>query len=158
METSKNYDYLREQVPEIEINYKNKVKPSERIKITTSKDCERVFRLLFDDSKIEWVEEMILLLLNRQNQVIGYYKISSGGTASSICDVKVIFSIALKGNASGIILAHNHPSGNLKPSQADINMTDKIKNAGKILDIELLDHIIITSENYYSFSDEGLIR
>ena len=99
-----------------------------------------------------------MLCLNKSNKVIGFYKISNGGVAESIIDPKVVFTTAL--NTPGtcaIILAHNHPSGNLKPSEQDIQITKKIKEGGKIIDIKLLDHLIITDESYFSLNDENLM-
>lgn len=96
-------------------------------------------------------------LLNRANRVIGIVPISVGGTAGTIADPKVIFVSALKCNAASIILAHNHPSSNLKPSNADIELTKKLKNAGLFLDLPILEHIILTKEGYLSFADEGLM-
>lgn len=110
---------------------------------------------VFNPDKIEHVEECVLLCLNRQNKVLGWAKISTGGISGTVVDSKVIFQIALNTNSSGIILAHNHPSGNLKASSEDIRTTKKIKEAGDVLEITLLDHIIITSESYVSLADEG---
>jgi len=104
---------------------------------------------------LELREEFYILLLNRANHVLGWFPVSKGGSAATIVDPKLIFSIALKCNAHGIILAHNHPSGNLKPSDADIQLTQNIKNGGILLEINILDHIIITSESYFSFADDG---
>ena len=84
---------------------------------------------------------------------MGYAQISSGGLTGTVCDPKIIFQYALQTNASGIILAHNHPSGNLQPSQADIQITEKVREAGKLLDIALLDHLILTGEGFYSLTD-----
>ena len=106
---------------------------------------------------MQHVEETYALLLNRANKALGFSKISVGGTTGTIVDIKVIFQTALKSNASSIILCHNHPSGNLKPSEADIKITRSIKEAGKLMDIPLADHLIITDESYYSFADEGMI-
>jgi len=143
-------------LPEIKI--KVSIEPSEKVyKISSSAEAAELFKELFDKDQIQWKEEVIMLCLNRQNHVLGYFKISSGGTTASIVDAKVIFTIALNCTASSIILAHNHPSGSLKPSEPDKAITNKIKEAGKILDIALLDHLIITSENFYSFADEGLL-
>jgi DNA repair protein RadC len=102
-------------------------------------------------------EEFYILLLNRANRIYGYYLLSQGGTSGTVVDPKLIFSIALKCNAHGIILAHNHPSGNTKPSEADIQITKKVKEGGKLLEIDVLDHIILTSDSYLSFADEGLM-
>ena len=123
--------------------------------ITSSDSANRVFKKIFDSDTICWTEESIILSLNRKNVVIGYYKLSSGGMSGTVVDSKVIFTIALKSGASAIILAHNHPSGNLKPSEADKNLTKKIVEGGKILDIQLLDHLIITDNSYYSLADNG---
>ena len=97
------------------------------------------------------------MLLNRANRVLGLIDISLGGTAGTIADPKVIFAAAIKSNACGIILVHNHPSGNLKPSQQDLDLTRKIKAGGQLLDIVVMDHMIITSEGFFSFADEGLM-
>jgi DNA repair protein RadC len=98
-----------------------------------------------------------LILLNRNNATLGWYKVSQGGISGTICDPKIIFTVALQTGASSIILAHNHPSGNLTPSQSDINLTKKIKEAGKILDISVLDHLIVSSNGYKSLADDGYI-
>ncbi len=103
-------------------------------------------------------EEFWILLLNRANQVIGKERISSGGMAGTVVDAKIIFRKALEqGPASSIILAHNHPSGNLKPSQADIDITKKLKRAGTALDINVLDHLIIAGQSFFSFVDNGVL-
>ena len=141
-----------------EIKVKVSIEPSEKVyKISSSADAAELFKDLFDKDHIQWKEEVIMLCLNRQNHVLGYFKISSGGTTGSVVDAKVIFTIALNCTASSIILAHNHPSGSLKPSEPDKALTNKIKEAGRILDIALLDHLIITSEHFYSFADQGLL-
>lgn len=103
-------------------------------------------------------EEFWIILLNRANKVIGKEQISSGGIAGTVVDAKIIFRRALeKGPACSIILVHNHPSGNLKPSQADINITKKLRKAGENVDINVLDHLIIAGQAYYSFADDGAL-
>lgn len=103
-------------------------------------------------------ESFVAMYLNMQNQVIGLSTISKGGVAGTVVDVRLIFATALKCLASGIIVAHNHPSGNLSPSAADRNLTKKIKQGGELLDVKLLDHVILTPEgDYFSFTDEGLL-
>lgn len=146
------YDF---NVAEIGLTYSLKIKASERPQIKTSKDSYEIFLRYF--LTIEHCESMYLLLLNRANKVLGIKHISTGGTSGTVCDPKIIFQVALKGNASNIILAHNHPSGNLDPSGADRTLTAKIVSAGKFLDLPLLDHLIVTSESYYSFADEGCL-
>jgi DNA repair protein RadC len=102
-------------------------------------------------------EEFKMILLNRANRVLGLFTVSQGGQAGTVADPKIIFATALKANTASIILAHNHPSGNLKPSQADISLTQKLVSAGQLLDIAVLDHLILTSEEYFSFADQGLM-
>lgn len=141
---------------EIKVSYSNRNTTSNRRKITSSIDATEILRAIWSN-QLELREEFVILLLNRANHVLGWFLVSIGGVASTVVDPKVIFSVALKCNASGIILAHNHPSGNLNPSDADLNLTKKLKNAGQILEIQILDHIIITTESYYSFADEGVM-
>jgi len=145
------------QVAEVQVSYRPNFKPSERPRITGSKDSFNIFLNQWDHSKLEYVEQFKIMLLNRANRVIGVMDVSTGGMAGTLADPKVIFAAALKCSSSGIILAHNHPSGNLKPSQADINLTRKLKDGGALLDIAILDHLIITAEGYFSFADEGLL-
>ena len=145
------------QVAEIQLTYRSGVKPSLRPKITGSKDAYNVLLENWDGSKIEYVEQFKVLLLNRANKVLGIFEVSSGSVTGTVADPKLIFAAAIKTNACGIILAHNHPSGNLQPSQADIDLTRRMKEGGKLLEIQVLDHVIITSEGYYSFADDGLL-
>lgn len=102
-------------------------------------------------------EEFWILLLNRANRVLGKQLVSSGGLTGTIADQRIIFKKALDQSACGIILAHNHPSGNSKPSQSDIQLTRRMTDAGRIMDIPVLDHLIITDNGYYSFADEGIL-
>jgi len=107
--------------------------------------------------RLEHIEEFVVICLNRANRMLGWAKISSGGLSGTVADPKVIFQIALKSNASSIILAHNHPSGSLQSSEMDIRLTRKNKEAGLMLDLQALDHIILTTEGYYSFAEEGCL-
>ena len=152
-----NKSELFNKVAEIELVYKTTVKPSERRKITTSKDVYDLFLESWDPNKIEFVEEFKVMLLNRSNKVLGICSFTTGGVSGTVADPKLVFIAALKANASNVMIAHNHPSGNLKPSKADEDLTLKIKEAGKFLDLPLLDHFIITKEVYFSFADEGII-
>lgn len=140
---------------EIQISYYPKVNPSAMIRISSSADAYQILKDVFPG--IDHREYFYILCLNRNNKVLGYSQISVGGLSGTVCDVRIIMQIGLKASASGIILAHNHPSGNTEPSSQDKDTTTKIKEAGKILDIPILDHLIITSESYLSFADEGLI-
>nr|WP_294897187.1 JAB domain-containing protein [uncultured Pedobacter sp.] len=155
METSINQSSF--QVAEISISYSSKIKNSERPKLSSSREVYKVFSETWNTDTIELYEQFKVLLLNRANRVIGLFEVSSGGVSGTVADPKLIFGTALKACASAIILAHNHPSGALRPSQADISLTKKIKEGGKLLDIEVLDHLIITTEGFYSFADEGML-
>jgi DNA repair protein RadC len=142
-------------IAEIDLVYKTKVKSSQRPRITSSNDAYKIFRQCWDENKIEFIEQFKVLLLNRAGKVLGIFEVSSGGVSGTVADPKLIFSAALKANASSLILAHNHPSGNLIPSQADRVLTRKVKEAGMVLEISVLDHIILTTEGYRSLADEG---
>lgn len=144
-------------VAEVELVYKTKVKASERPLIKDSKDIYNVLKQAWDENKIEMLEEFKVVFLNRANRVTGVYEASSGGLTGTVADPRLILAAAIKSLAVSIILSHNHPSGNLKPSKADEELTQKIKNAAAYHDIRVIDHIIITSESYYSFADEGLL-
>ena len=125
----------------------------QRPQITSSRDAwQAIAPLLADLSH----EEFWVLFLNRANRVIARRRISSGGTAGTVVDAKMIFRLALEEKASSIILVHNHPSGNLQPSQADLQLTRQLKTAGQAIDIAVLDHLIIAETGYYSFADEGV--
>ncbi len=150
-------DLQNTKVSEVQLSYKTTVKASERPQINTSEDVYRVLKDNWNYEVIEFIEEFKVLLLNRANRVIGIVPISVGGTAGTIADPKVIFVSALKCNAASMILVHNHPSGNLKPSHADIELTKKLKNAGQFLDLPILDHIILTKDGFLSFADEGIM-
>lgn len=144
-------------VAEVQLTYKSKVKASDRPTINKSQDAFRVLQNHWNFEVIDFLEEFKVMLLNRANRVLGIIDISLGGTAGTIADPKVIFVAALKSAANGIILVHNHPSGQLKPSNADIELTRKIKEGGKLLDVSVLDHLILSRDGYYSFADEGLL-
>lgn len=126
----------------------------EMVKITHSKN---IFDVLCYDFNDILHEEFWILLLNRSNHVLSKHKVSSGGTAGTVVDAQIIFKIAIQNNASSLILAHNHPSGSLKPSQADIKLTKKMVEAGKMLDIQVLDHLIFAEKHYYSFADNSML-
>ena len=142
--------------PKVRIVYSKNIKPGEKLTIGTSFDAYKVFKEIWSN-QIETREEMIILLLDRSNTVLGYDKLSMGGITGTVADLRLIFSVALNTLATSIIMSHNHPSGNISPSQSDIDLTKKVKEAGKIMDIQLLDHLIITNNSYYSFADEGLL-
>lgn len=145
------------QVAEVTLAYSNKIPYKDRIKVTSAQEAEAVFRAAWDKDKIGFIEESKTLLLNKANQVLGIHPMSTGGVTGVVMDMRLIFLAAIKANASQVIIAHNHPSGNKNPSSADIKITKQIKEAGILLDIKLLDHLIITPEDYYSFADDGTL-
>ena len=126
----------------------------ERVKIGSSND---IYQLVKPELMDLQKEEFWVILLNRANRLIKKEQISSGGVSGTVADPKIIFKAALDQYASSIILVHNHPSGNLKPSQADISLTKKMKEVGNLLEIPVLDHIIFSDQGYLSFADEGLL-
>ena len=156
METIQNTNTLF-QLAEVELSYKSSIKNVDRPKVSNSREVYSLLLANWDKTKIEYVEQFKILLLNRANKVIGIYEVSSGGTTGTVADPKLIFTAALKLNANSIILCHNHPSGNLTPSEEDMKLTRKIKEAGLLLDLIVIDHMIISNEGYYSFSDEGKV-
>lgn len=142
-------------ISEINVTYStnNENKPTVR----GSLDAYNLIFPHWDINTIELHEEFKVLFLNRANQALGIYHLSKGGVTGTVVDSKLIFSVALKCNASAIILAHNHPSGNRKPSTDDVCITNKIKEGSFLLDLTLLDHIILTKDGYLSFVDEGIL-
>ncbi len=143
------------EIAEVQVSYNNTNK--EHLKITNSRATYNLLLSCWNKNTIELQEEFKVLLLNRNNQILGIYSLSKGGVSGTVVDLKLLFSVALKANASGVILVHNHPSGNLKASQADKNMTDRIIKASKLLDVQVLDHLIITKSDYFSFADNALM-
>ena len=144
-------------VAEVEISYKPHYKVSERPQISKSNDAYQILIQQWNMDKIELLEEFKILLVNRRNRVLGLVDISQGGLSGTVADPKVIFAAALKSCATGIVLAHNHPSGELDPSGEDIALTNKIKPGAELLDLKVLDHLIISKDSFYSFTDEGLM-
>lgn len=133
---------------------RNQSAPVERVKITGSKTA---YDLIRPDLIDQPIEQFWVLMLARNNTVLHKRCVSTGGVSGTVADPKIIFKKALEDLASGVILIHNHPSGNLKPSQADIKLTNKLSEAGKLLEIPVIDHIIFTEHGYYSFADEGML-
>ncbi|SMO88794.1 DNA repair protein RadC [Saccharicrinis carchari] len=142
--------------PQVELKYVLDSKPI--YKINGPSDICRYARSLYDGDTISHREFFFVIFLNRSNHISGYYKASEGGISGTVVDVRTIFQAALLSQASGCIITHNHPSGNLEPSQQDMAITNKIKAAAKMLDIALLDHIIVNAfDEYYSFANEGAL-
>ena len=143
------------ELSEIKVSYR----PNKSTAISLN-NSESIFRMALEHwnkDTIELQEEMKVVLLNRSNHLLGIYELSKGGIAGTIVDVKLLLSVALKCAASNIIMVHNHPSGNLRPSKADIAITDKVKTATRQVDLLLLDHLIISKDWYYSFADDGKV-
>ncbi|MBI5371303.1 MAG: strawberry notch C-terminal domain-containing protein [Sphingobacteriales bacterium] len=143
-------------VPELAVSY---TRSGKRLfgKITSSKDAADFIRDSFGEGQVELQEQFIVLYLNQANEIIGYYKHSKGAINATVADIRIVLATALKALAVSMVIAHNHPSGNLKPSRADEQLTDKIKQSSTLMDVKLLDHIIVTRDGYYSFADEGLL-
>jgi DNA repair protein RadC len=143
-------------IAEVALVYRSKVKASDRPQVKCSRDAYNLFLESWDRNTIEHVEEFKMLLLNRSNVVLGLMNVSKGGISGTVTDIRIILQAAIKANASGIIVCHNHPSGNLNPSESDTKLTHKIKEAGNLMDIQLLDHLIVNSDDdYYSLADNG---
>ncbi len=133
---------------------KKETEPNKLIQISSAKQVYEAIKPHLEDLKHE---EFWILILNRRKQIIKKQLISSGGVSGTVADPKIIFHLALQELASSIVLIHNHPSGSLKPSQSDLSLTKKLKKAGDVLDIPVVDHLIYTDDGYYSFADEGIL-
>jgi DNA repair protein RadC len=144
-------------IPEYKITCSMKVKQSELFPVSSSKDCYKYLQNCYEPETISYKEYFYVLFLNRANKVTGYAKIGEGGITGTVADPRIVLQMALMAGAASLVLCHNHPSGNLKPSRQDEELTQKIKCAANYLDIKVLDHVIITEDAYYSFADEGIL-
>lgn len=143
---------------EVTIHYEPQIKASQQPKIACSQDIYKLLiERVFDMKTIQHKEFFYVLLINRSGRLIGVHLVSQGGLNGTIADVRIIMQTAILSNASGIILCHNHPSENTKPSNEDDSITKKVKKACNLMEIRLLDHIIVSSEGYYSYTDEGVL-
>lgn len=145
------------QAQEVQLVYKSKIPASQRPQICNSRQSADLLRAVWNMDEMELREAFKMLLLNGSNRVMGVYHGFFGGVSSTIADVRLLLTVALKANVHRIVISHNHPGGNIKPSDADVRLTNKVKDTASFFDIELLDHIILTSEAYLSFADEGLL-
>ncbi len=145
-------------VAEISVTYATTIPTHDRVTVAHSHQAVEVLRFIWDDGKMELQESFKVILLNRKNQVLGVVTISDGGRVSTQVDIRFLFGILLKSASVAVILSHNHPSGNRNPSESDMQLSQKIIDVAKLHDISILDHIILTSESYYSFADEGLLN
>lgn len=144
------------QIAEVEVSYKPKMLVD--YSISNSRKSFELMLEHWDKNTIQMQEEVKVILLNRKNKVLGICSLAKGGITSCVVDVRIILSIALKTLSTGIILIHNHPSGSLNPSRDDKQITEQLKKSCEIMGIELLDHLIITNNGYFSFADEGLLQ
>jgi DNA repair protein RadC len=143
------------EIRELKVSYdrpKNK-----HSKIDSSKAAYDILISTWNSKILEYQEEFKVILMDRNNQILGIFNQSKGGITSTVVDLRITFGVALKSKATSIILGHNHPSGTLTPSAQDKTLTKRFVEAGKLLDIAVLDHLIITKTNYFSFADEGLL-
>lgn len=147
-----NIDY---KVGEVKLSYKPK--NISKYKVTSSEDAYKYLLSTYKKGTICYKEYFKVLFLNQANQVLGYTLISEGGLTKTTADVRLIFQAALLTNSVALILVHNHPSGNLKPSPEDIRLTKQVREASNFMRIKILDHIIISDTGYYSFTDEGML-
>ena len=145
---------MENNIAEIQVSYNTNSRVKQ--KITSSASAYEILKSSWNEGRLELQEEFKVVLLNRTNEVLGIYNMSMGSVSGTVVDVRLLFAVALKCNASGIVISHNHPSGNLNPSEADKETTKKIKQASDLFDIKLVDHIIITHLGYFSFLDSGI--
>jgi DNA repair protein RadC len=149
---------METKVNEIAISYSGNIKAKSYPKVTSSQHAAAIFFEHWDKNNIELQESFKMLLLNNSNKVKAIYTLSIGGITGTLVDIRIVFAVVLKSLTTAVILAHNHPSGTLRPSEPDKALTQKIKRAGELLDIKILDHLILTPEgDYFSFADEGLL-
>jgi DNA repair protein RadC len=149
-----NTDY---KVAEVELSYRNRVPNKDRKRIMDSYSAYKILRNNYSDDTIDYRETFKVLYMNQGCQVLGCFTISEGGITNTLADVRMILQGALLTNAVAMVLAHNHPSGSTRPSRQDDEITRKVVDAARLLDIKVADHIILTSEDFYSYNDEGRI-
>ncbi|HEY9560586.1 MAG TPA: JAB domain-containing protein [Anseongella sp.] len=152
METSAHFE-----IAEIDLVYNAPKDLAQRPRVAKASEASVIFKTTWDKGKIGFVEQFKILLLNRMYKVLGICTIATGGMTATIVDIRLVMAAALKSGAVQMIVAHNHPSGNLNPSEADKRVTRQLVDAGKLLNIRVLDHVILSVEGFYSFADEGLM-
>jgi len=144
-------------IPKITLSYTPKVKMSLLPKVISSSDAYRLFLYVWDKDRICHIEEFKVMLLNRASRVLGICTLTRGTSCATLIDIRNLFACALLANACAVICCHNHPSGSLQPSRTDEEISRKLKEGGRLLDIQVIDHLIISPEGYYSFGDEGIL-
>ena len=146
------------QANEIKVSYQGKIQAKYWRKINSSEDAAQLLSAHWDQDTIALHESFKVVLLNNGNKVKGIYEVSKGGITGTLVDLRILFAVILKTVSVGIILCHNHPSGNLNASEADRKLTKKIRDAAKLFDVQVLDHIILAPDGgYYSFADNGIL-
>lgn len=149
-------DVLPSGVCELSVSYRRAA--TKRIKVSSASEVVAFAReYFFTPDVIEYVEKFYVLFIDRSNQIYAWKQMSEGGMSGTVADPRIIFQTALLCHSTSIIILHNHPSGNVQPSAADIQLTKKLSDGGKLLEINVIDHILITSEQFYSFVEEGLL-
>ena len=142
---------------EVKLSYRTRLNPSNRVKINCPADCYKLLLNHWDKGQMEHKESFKIILLNQSHTVLGIYHVSDGGISDTTVDVRLILQAAILSNASSLVLAHNHTSGNLKPSHNDSISTIRIKQAAALMGIKVYDHLIVCKDNYYSFANEGAL-
>ncbi len=145
------------EMAEIKVTYDRTTNSSENLTVNSSQYADFIFRHYFDRKTIQYCEEFKVMYLDQKNSLLGIVQHSKGGASSTVVDIKQILGVALTANATSLILAHNHPTGNLKPSRQDLELTKDIKASCTVMHLALLDHLILTKDSYYSLADEGIL-
>ena len=151
------FPYQEDQYPEITVSYAFDLPIAQRAKIHSSSEVVDILRHIYPSDALEYCELFYVLYFTRANDLIGYHLHSVGGLSSTTVDIKQMFGIAARVNAASLILSHSHPSGTITPSRADISITKKVVDAAALFDLTVLDHIILTKESFYSFTDDGTL-
>ncbi len=158
IENTRNIDHTVEfNIPQISISVTYDAPRNTGYCITNSYDTYKLLLQTWNYHTVNWIESCYVICLDRRNSVTGIFLLAIGGPSICIIDVKALLMLLINTNSSGLIISHNHPTGNLKPSNSDIAITAKIKNVVEMLDISLLDHVIFTENGYYSFADQGML-
>ncbi len=144
------------EIAEIQVTYKNPIRSDKRIQVQKAGDVAGFFEMIFEDF-MQHHEEMYAMFLTAKQRVLGISQISRGSLRNTMCDVRQLFQVALKSNSFGIILVHNHPSGDPKPSESDLGLTKEVSELSKLHQMVLIDHVILSDTGYYSFAEEGLL-
>ncbi|MEL7062310.1 MAG: JAB domain-containing protein [Bacteroidota bacterium] len=146
------------QLAEIQVSYHPQIKPSERPQIRSSEDAFKALLQIWPKETINYQESLYVLVLDRANRILGFHLHSIGHQAACIVHVGQVLAVVLKSNGTSFLVSHNHPSQNISPSQADRDITHKLKKGAELLDVQFMDHLIICEETYYSFADEGELQ